>query len=235
MLRSSFVIFICGWVVWFMLDKPGAVQFSFPERSDDLLGNFQYAFDMLKAGYPQLAFIFIWKQHYIVLSLLCGALLAVSAGALGDFLGRRRITTTGSLFYIEETRESFESLRRGGQLEMQRLGDHSRTGILFDYRLVDLIRDDTQTDPPVVPNGPDGPDQDVTVVAEDMEIAPRDLQEIEIASLTPGWLLDHRNNPVNATPSPSIKIDRADRRYSLTNIITKTANKARNPGISLTD
>jgi hypothetical protein len=91
MIRSSFLVFICGWVLWFMLDKPGAVQFSFPERSDDLLGNFQYAFDMLKAGYPGLAFIFIWKQHYIVLSLLCGALLAVAAGTLGDFLGRRRM------------------------------------------------------------------------------------------------------------------------------------------------
>ncbi len=43
-----------------MLDKPAAVQFSPPDRSDDLLGNFQYAFDMLKAGYPRLGFIFIW-------------------------------------------------------------------------------------------------------------------------------------------------------------------------------
>ncbi|MGB5260254.1 MAG: hypothetical protein WBO34_06990, partial [Gammaproteobacteria bacterium] len=91
MLRSSFVIFIIGWVVWFMLDKPGAVQFSFAQRDPDLLGNFQYAFDMLKAGYPGPAFIFIWKQHYIVLSLLGGALLAVGAGMLGDYLGRRRM------------------------------------------------------------------------------------------------------------------------------------------------
>ena len=74
-----------------MMDKPGAVQFSFPERSDDLLGNFQYAFDMLKAGFPGLAFIFIWKQHYIVLSLLGGALLAVATGYVGDLLGRRRM------------------------------------------------------------------------------------------------------------------------------------------------
>ena len=91
MIRSSFIVFICGWIVWFMMDKPGAVQFSFPERSDDLLGNFQYAFDMLKAGYPKLAFIFIWKQHYIVLSLLLGAVLAVVAGSVGDLLGRRRM------------------------------------------------------------------------------------------------------------------------------------------------
>ena len=73
-----------------MLDKPAAVQVSFPERSDDLLGNFQYAFDMLKAGYPWLGFIFIWKQHYIVLSLLGGAILAVLAGSVSDLLRRRR-------------------------------------------------------------------------------------------------------------------------------------------------
>jgi hypothetical protein len=74
-----------------MLDKPGPVQFSFPERSDELLGNFQYAFDMLKAGYAEFAFIFIWKQHYIVLSLLGGALFAMLAGSVRDYLGRRRM------------------------------------------------------------------------------------------------------------------------------------------------
>ena len=74
-----------------MLDKPVAVQFSSAERSDDLLGNFQYAFDMLKAGYPWLGFIFIWKQHYIVLSLLGGAILAVAAGSVSDLLRRRRM------------------------------------------------------------------------------------------------------------------------------------------------
>lgn len=91
MLRSAFLVFVCGWIAWFLMDKPGAIQFSFPERSDDLLGNFQYAFDMLKAGYPDLAFIFIWKQHYIVLSLLCGVMLAVAVGSLSDYLGRRRM------------------------------------------------------------------------------------------------------------------------------------------------
>ena len=74
-----------------MLDKPAAVQFSFPERSDDLLGNFQYAFDMLKAGYPWLGFVFIWKQHYIILSLLGGAILTVAAGSVSDLLRRRRM------------------------------------------------------------------------------------------------------------------------------------------------
>jgi outer membrane protein insertion porin family/translocation and assembly module TamA len=96
------------------------------------------------------------------------------------FLGRRRITTTGSLFYIEETRESFESLRRGGQFEAQRVGNSSRTGVLFDYRLVDqvdLVTGGTPTDP--------------------TEPGNRDLEEIQIASLTPAWQLDHRDSPVN--------------------------------------
>jgi len=74
-----------------MMDKPGPVQFSLPERSDELLGNFQHAFDMLKAGYADFAFIFIWKQHYIVLSLLGGALFAMLAGSVSDYLGRRRM------------------------------------------------------------------------------------------------------------------------------------------------
>ena len=98
------------------------------------------------------------------------------------FLGRRRITTTGSLFYIEETRDAFESLRRGGQLEFQRLGNNSRTGILFDYRLVDqldLVTGGTETNP--------------------TDQRDRDLEEIEISSLTPAWQLDHRDSPVNPT------------------------------------
>jgi hypothetical protein len=74
-----------------MLDKPAPAQFSFPERDDELLGNFQYAFDMLKAGYADFAFIFIWKQHYIVLSLLGGVLFAMLAGSVSDYLGRRRM------------------------------------------------------------------------------------------------------------------------------------------------
>lgn len=108
------------------------------------------------------------------------------------FLGRRRITTTGSLFYIEETRDSFESLRRGGQLEAQRLGNHSRTGILFDYRLVDVIQDEFA-------QPPDTEDQTGDMGDAPFEEIERDLQEVQIASLTPAWQLDHRDSPVNPT------------------------------------
>ncbi len=91
MLRSSFLVFLGGWIAWFLLDKPAGLQSGFPGSSDDVLGHFQYAFDMLKAGYPAMAFVFIWKQHYLLLSLLGGALLGVLSGVVGDWLGRRRM------------------------------------------------------------------------------------------------------------------------------------------------
>jgi hypothetical protein len=91
MLRSIFLVFIAGWIVWFWIDKPDARQFRLPEPGDSILGDFQTAFNMLKAGYLDMAFVYIWNAHYLVLSLLGGALLAVVYGGLADYLGRRRM------------------------------------------------------------------------------------------------------------------------------------------------
>ena len=91
MLRSTFVVFIAGWIAWFWIDKPDARQFRMPDPGDSMLGNFQTAFDMLKAGYFDMAFVYIWNAHYLVLSLLGGALLALVYGGLADYLGRRRM------------------------------------------------------------------------------------------------------------------------------------------------
>ena len=91
MLRSSFVIFVCGWIAWFMLDKSAASQFNFPSGGGRMSGNFQLAVDMLKTGYPSMGFIYLWKHHYIILSLLGGAMTAVVIGSVGDYLGRRRM------------------------------------------------------------------------------------------------------------------------------------------------
>ena len=91
MLRSTFLVFIAGWTAWFWIDKPDARQFHMPETGDSMLGNFQTAFDMLKAGYIDMSFVYLWNAHYLVLSLLGGALLAAIAGGLGDYLGRRRM------------------------------------------------------------------------------------------------------------------------------------------------
>jgi hypothetical protein len=91
MLRGSFVVFIAGWIAWFWIDKPDVRQFRMPESGDSILGNFQTAFDMLKAGYFDMSFVYIWNAHYLLLSLLGGALLAVIYGGLADYLGRRRM------------------------------------------------------------------------------------------------------------------------------------------------
>lgn len=94
------------------------------------------------------------------------------------YLGRYRLPTTGSLFYIESTEESFTSRRRGGQLEVERIGQYSQLGLLFDYRLVEVV--------------------DADAALQELEID-RSLQEVEIASLTPRWRIDRRDDPVDPT------------------------------------
>jgi len=91
MLRSAFVVFLLGWVVWFSIDKPPPGQLQLPPVSDSLTENFQVAFDLLKAGYLDVSFVYIWKAHYLLLSLLGGALTAVLYGVISDYLSRRRM------------------------------------------------------------------------------------------------------------------------------------------------
>jgi len=91
MLKSSFLVFIVGWITWFWIDNPGVRQFQMPPVSDSMLDNFRTAFAMLKAGYIDPAFLFLWQAHYLVLSLLLGALLAVAYNSITDYLGRKRM------------------------------------------------------------------------------------------------------------------------------------------------
>ena len=101
--------------------------------------------------------------------------------AYQPFLGRFKLATTGSLFYIEEERGGdvpFDSKRRGGQLELERVGDYSRVGLLYDYRWVRAI--------------PIGDGEQIP----DIE---RDFENVRISSLTPNYQLDHRDSPVDPT------------------------------------
>ena len=91
MLRSAFIVFLLGWLVWFWIDKPPPGQMQLPPVSDSLIENFQTAFNLLKAGHLDVSFVYIWNAHYLLLSLLGGALLAVSYGAISDYLSRRRM------------------------------------------------------------------------------------------------------------------------------------------------
>ena len=91
MLRSAFLVFLAGWAVRFLIDKPPAGQLGLPEVSDSMLENFQRSFDMLKAGHLDMAYVFIWDAHYLVLSLLGGLLAGLLFGMVSDHLGRRRM------------------------------------------------------------------------------------------------------------------------------------------------
>jgi len=90
-IRTAFIIFLLGWVTWFWIDKPPPEQQHLPEVSDSLVENFQVAFNMLKAGYPEVAFVYIWNAHYLLLSLLGGALLALGIGSVSGALSRRHM------------------------------------------------------------------------------------------------------------------------------------------------
>jgi len=91
MLRRTLLVFIAGWVLWFWIDKPPGGLAGLPRPADSMLENFQRAFDILKAGHLEVAWLYIWNAHYLVLSLLGGLLLSVITGAIADQLARRRL------------------------------------------------------------------------------------------------------------------------------------------------
>ena len=85
-------MFIIGWVFWFAIDKhPAALGAMVPAESGKLLDNFQLAFDMLKAGYLKASYVFLWKAHYIVLSLIAGLMSSLVFQAISNSLRRRKL------------------------------------------------------------------------------------------------------------------------------------------------
>ena len=121
LLRNYVLIFIAGWALWFWMDKtgaptqqipysgmtapayrgypaqPGRRSLQPPPREGDLVGDFQYGVDLIKAGNYQRSFVFLWdRQSWIlagVLTLLLSAILPSiwrRAGSLRDRIGQRR-------------------------------------------------------------------------------------------------------------------------------------------------
>jgi len=91
MFRSTLFVFIAGWVLWFWIDKPAPRDIRLPPVSDSMIENFQTAFNMLKGGYPEVSFLFIWNAHYLVLSLLGGLILLSLLQSMSGFMRRRRM------------------------------------------------------------------------------------------------------------------------------------------------
>jgi hypothetical protein len=91
MFRSTLFVFIVGWILWFWIDKPDPRNFRMPPPGDSMIGNFQAAFNMLKGGYPEASFLFIWNAHYLVLSLLGGLILLSLLQSISGLMRRRRM------------------------------------------------------------------------------------------------------------------------------------------------
>jgi ABC-type Co2+ transport system permease subunit len=92
MFNHSIVMFIFGWALWFAIDKhPAALGAIVPAQSGDMLANFQLAVDMLKAGYWKASFVFLWKAHYIVLSLIAGLMTSFVFRAVSNLFRQRKL------------------------------------------------------------------------------------------------------------------------------------------------
>ena len=92
MFNFSIIIFVTGWVLWFFMDKhPASLGVIMPAESDTMLANFQLAFDMLTAGYLRASYVFIWKAHYIVLSIIAALLISALREATSNILRRRHL------------------------------------------------------------------------------------------------------------------------------------------------
>ena len=94
------------------------------------------------------------------------------------YLFRWPVPVVYSAFLAAEDRESFDSRRRGTQVEAERILGRTRLGLLYTYKIVELEI------------------QDPTLTGGDIE---RELQDAEISSLTPSWLIDRRDDPINPT------------------------------------
>jgi len=91
MLRGIIIAFIAGWAAWFWIDKsPHALGPLPPPLQEQFSANFQIAVDLVKAQRYKAAFVYVWKAHYLVLSVAAGLLLSMIGGAMSRLLGRRR-------------------------------------------------------------------------------------------------------------------------------------------------
>ena len=79
-------------MLWFIIDKhPSSLGTMVPGEFNNLLDNFQLAFDMLKAGFVKASFVFIWKSHYIVLSIIAGLLSSILFQGVSNIMRRRKL------------------------------------------------------------------------------------------------------------------------------------------------
>lgn len=92
MLRGALLVFVCGWVIWFWIDKNPAVLGPVPWPADGgYAQNFQTAFDLVRQARFKAAFVYLWKAHFIVLSLGVGLVIGMGLNAVSRTLSRNRL------------------------------------------------------------------------------------------------------------------------------------------------
>ena len=92
MLRGTVLAFVAGWIIWFWLDKNPVALGPLPPPADgDFLRNFQVTIDLLKQARIKAAFIYVWKAHYIVLSLAAGLAIGMVFTSISRTLSRKML------------------------------------------------------------------------------------------------------------------------------------------------
>lgn len=92
MLRGAIIVFICSWLVWFWIDKSPAALGPLPwPAQGEVLQNFQVAMDLVKETRFKAAFVYLWKAHFILLSLGFGLLIGAGINLVARNISRKRL------------------------------------------------------------------------------------------------------------------------------------------------
>ena len=92
MLNHTIFMFIAGWTLWFSIDKhPMSLGVMLPGELDSMIDNFQLAFDMMSDGLIRASYVFIWKAHFIIVSIIAGLLSSAIFQWFSNILRRRRL------------------------------------------------------------------------------------------------------------------------------------------------
>ena len=109
MFNTSIIVFITVWALWFLIDKhPSSLGVVLPDESDTLLENFQLAFDLLSAGFLSGSFVFIWKAHYIVLTVIFALVISVVYDSISKAYRRRNLRNIMSPHKLKDTKNNEE-------------------------------------------------------------------------------------------------------------------------------
>jgi hypothetical protein len=107
MLRGTLLVFVAGWILWFWIDKNPMALGPLPYPVDgDYAANFQVAVDLLKQTRIKAAFVYLWKAHYLVLSVACGLLIGAFSGAIARRMSRNKLLK----LYLPERKKRAEQV-----------------------------------------------------------------------------------------------------------------------------